>query len=112
MITTFINQLPTDMLTEDTSFKVFLFFVIVVLLIAIGFLYRKVDNLQEMITKLQNNHKDDLIEMLQKSIESNSSIKELIMHTSITDKATILKAIEEHDRSIFTKMQEIVLKKA
>lgn len=35
-----IQAIPTDMLNEDTSFKVFLFFVIIVLIIGMGFLWR------------------------------------------------------------------------
>mgnify|MGYP000324283256 CR=1 FL=1 len=42
-------QIPTEMLNEDTTFKVFLFFVIVVLILAIGFLWRAKEKRDEYI---------------------------------------------------------------
>lgn len=37
-----LSVLPTDMLNESTSFKGFLFFVIVALIIAVGFLWKAI----------------------------------------------------------------------
>jgi cell division protein FtsB len=100
-------QLPTDMLGEDTSFKVFLFFIIIVLLIAISFLYKKVDVLQVSVTALQGKHTEDLIDMLEKSNARVTAFEKMITDRSINDREMIRSFISQEVSVVAKEIEKI-----
>lgn len=100
-------QIPTDMLGEDTSFKVFLFFVIIVLILAVTFLYKKVDSLQISVMQLHGKHTEELIDMLEKSNARVAAFEKMITDRSINDREMIRSFISQEVGVVAKEIEKI-----
>lgn len=74
------------------------------------YMFKKYHVVQESRITEKDLYTKELLDNLDKQWNSNSSLKELVKHTSITDKGAILSALEMNSQQIMNKIHELKTK--
>ena len=102
----FFLQLPEIKNYEGIGFKSFLIFIVICLCLAIGYLWRRINNLSDKITEIQDKHRSEILTLAEKSISVLASIESLIVKniSDITDKvAELIRTQHEKTRDEINK---------